>query len=106
MRAQCHSIASGWCMADSTSSLTLNSESNNQIKKRTGAINEQGTTVGWDKKGRVHSDFGWQAAKLGGQRPAFCRMGNLPRERLSGGAGSALRFAKQRLVWPNHSTLE
>jgi len=55
MPARCHSTASGWSMADSKSSLTLNPKNKNQ--KRTGSINEARYDCCWDKKRRVHSDI-------------------------------------------------
>ena len=52
------------------------------------------------------SDVGRQARTVGRQRPAFCGLGNLPREGLAGRSESAVRIAIERLVWAADSALD
>ena len=45
------------------------------------------------RKGRVRPDLGWEAREMGGERAAFCRLGDLSRERIAGGSEPDLRVA-------------
>src|SRR5689334_4026185 len=66
---------------------------------------EQSTSTGWHEEGRLHPDLGWQARAMGGQRPAFRRLGNVPSQRLARGPEPHLRIAKQRMVRPDRPAL-
>lgn len=67
-----------------------------------GGKDEQSTSTGRNKKGRIHPHFGRDAQGVERRRAAFRGVGDLPRERLSRRSGPAVRFAKQRLVRANH----
>src|SRR5579872_7134845 len=52
-----------------------------------------------------HSFVGREAAKLGSERPALCRLGDVSPERIACRSQSDLCLANQRMVWADHSTL-
>src|ERR1700674_955033 len=66
---------------------------------------EQGTRTRGHTEGRIHIVFGRQAGKMGRQRPALCRLGDLPPQGVTRKSGSALCVANLRLVRADHSTL-
>jgi uncharacterized protein YdhG (YjbR/CyaY superfamily) len=51
-------------------------------KIQTGKHREQSQSSSRNKKGSVHPHIGWCAQTMEGQRPAFCRLGNLSHERV------------------------
>ena len=67
---------------------------------------ERGTSTGRHTQRGVHPGVGRQAPELGRQRPAFRRLGGLPRQRLGRRPQPALCVAVQRLVRAGDSALQ
>src|SRR5208282_4046798 len=70
-----------------------------------GARYEPSTSVGGHTQRRFHSRVGWQARKLECQRPSLCGLGDLSPQGIARRSQSYLRFAVQRMVWTDDSTL-
>src|SRR5258708_20180144 len=68
-----------------------------------GVRDERSATTGGNAQGRIRPDVGWQARQVGRQRPSFCRLGNLPPQRVAREPESRVCLADQRLVWTDHS---
>jgi hypothetical protein len=67
-----------------------------------GRNDERCTGAGRHAEGPVHPQLGRQAREVGRQRADLPRLGDLPRQGVTGGPGPAVRVADQRLVRPGH----
>ena len=60
-----------------------------------GCGDERRTGTGRHAQGRVHPDGGWPARRLDGRRAALRRLGDLPRQRVAGRSGPAVRLGRR-----------
>src|SRR5580700_8491056 len=66
---------------------------------------EPSSSFGRYPEGRVHVKVGWQAGKMGSERPALCRVGNLSHESFAGESRPVVCLAVLRMVWAIDTTL-
>src|SRR5262249_11801175 len=66
---------------------------------------EWSTSTGGHTQGRIHSDIGRQAPKLGSERTALRGLGDLPHARTSRESDPDFRVADERLVRADYAAL-
>ena len=66
---------------------------------------EQSAASGGDKERRICLDGGWEATEVGCEWAAFRRLGDLSLEGVTGGSGTDLCVAVERMVGANYSEI-